>query len=186
MLLQHAIRLFADRGYDGVSTRDLAKAADTTEVSLYRLFQTKENLYVEAVNDVEVRSKQRVAEVVSAAIRDGRGDLRRQISGTVRGWYTSLPQCDARLLQQVLKQVYSCDRKLRKQACAAIAEIIGLVSGQLRAQLSAKESELNADLLIWALFELKILQASAQPSKDEMDKVDTLIEHWLNLILPTK
>ena len=114
IILKHAIELFGDRGYDGVSTRDLAAAAKTVESSIYRLYQSKENLYQVAIKDVGKRAQEGMGQVLLSIARGGQGDPRKQIAETVRGWYDSLLQADARVLQQVLKQVHPYDRKLRE------------------------------------------------------------------------
>ena len=187
IILKHAIELFGDRGYDGVSTRDLAAAAKTVESSIYRLYQSKENLYQVAIKDVGKRAQEGMGQVLLSIARGGQGDPRKQIAETVRGWYDSLLQADARVLQQVLKQVHPYDRKLREQAHGPIAEIIAIVYGQLQAQLKVKDSTgLSTEMLIWALFQLKVMQSSAQPSKEENAKINAVIENWLSLVLPKK
>ncbi|RYD05953.1 hypothetical protein N752_06825 [Desulforamulus aquiferis] len=47
-ILKASIDLFADRGYDAVSVRDIAKAAGVTEAALYKHFNGKEamSLYI--------------------------------------------------------------------------------------------------------------------------------------------
>ncbi len=44
-LLDHATQLFSRKGYDGVSTRDISKAAGTTLPSIAHHFGSKEGLY---------------------------------------------------------------------------------------------------------------------------------------------
>jgi AcrR family transcriptional regulator len=43
-LLQSAIELFAARGYDAVSVRDIAKAAGVSEAAMYKHFKGKEDM----------------------------------------------------------------------------------------------------------------------------------------------
>jgi AcrR family transcriptional regulator len=49
-ILKAALRLFARRGYDGTTTRDLAEAADVAEGTLFRYFSTKKAILVEVVS----------------------------------------------------------------------------------------------------------------------------------------
>lgn len=53
-ILNAASRLFASFGYNGVSTRDIATAAGVNEVTIYRHFPRKRDLYV-AVLDTELQ-----------------------------------------------------------------------------------------------------------------------------------
>lgn len=49
LLLTAARAIFAERGYKGTSTRDIAERAGVTEVMIFRHFGTKANLFQEAV-----------------------------------------------------------------------------------------------------------------------------------------
>lgn len=48
-LIQSALKLFAKRGYAGVSTREIAALAEVNQAAIYYHFGTKEQLYIEAV-----------------------------------------------------------------------------------------------------------------------------------------
>ncbi len=49
LVLQASRELFAERGYDQVSTRDIAVRAGVTHAQVFRHFGTKANLFVDAV-----------------------------------------------------------------------------------------------------------------------------------------
>lgn len=49
MLLESARVLFAERGYAGTSTREIARAASVTEPMIFRHFGFKAKLFEEAV-----------------------------------------------------------------------------------------------------------------------------------------
>jgi AcrR family transcriptional regulator len=51
LLLEAARQIFAERGYRGTSTRDIAERAGVTEVMIFRHFSNKANLFQEAVVD---------------------------------------------------------------------------------------------------------------------------------------
>lgn len=48
-LLDTAVALFADRGYAGATTADLAKAAGVTEPIIYRHFESKKALFIAVI-----------------------------------------------------------------------------------------------------------------------------------------
>jgi AcrR family transcriptional regulator len=59
-IVQAAIRLFADKGFRGTTTRELAEAAGVTEPVLYQHFATKKDLYtaiIESVCNMEQEAK---------------------------------------------------------------------------------------------------------------------------------
>ena len=59
-LIDTAMRLFAEQGFDGTSTREIAEAAGVTEAIIFRHFRTKEDLYWAVLADrVERRGRNR-------------------------------------------------------------------------------------------------------------------------------
>jgi AcrR family transcriptional regulator len=51
-ILEHATRLFAERGYDGTTLQDIADAIGITRPGLYNYINSKEQLLAELVRDV--------------------------------------------------------------------------------------------------------------------------------------
>ena len=51
-ILEHATRLFAQRGYDGTTLQDIADAVGITRPGLYNYINSKEQLLAELVRDV--------------------------------------------------------------------------------------------------------------------------------------
>jgi AcrR family transcriptional regulator len=49
-ILRSATELFANSGYNGVSTRDIATRAEVSEVTIYRHFPRKRDLYLAVLN----------------------------------------------------------------------------------------------------------------------------------------
>lgn len=49
-LLNTALQLFAEKGYEGTSVREIALAAEVTKPTLYYYFKSKEGLYLELAN----------------------------------------------------------------------------------------------------------------------------------------
>jgi AcrR family transcriptional regulator len=56
-----AARLFAEHGYDGVAMRDVARAADVSEQTLYNYFPTKEGLVLDRADEYRERYAAAVA-----------------------------------------------------------------------------------------------------------------------------
>ncbi|MBO9514217.1 MAG: TetR family transcriptional regulator [Variovorax sp.] len=66
-LIDIAIRLFARKGYEGTSLRDIAEEARITKAALYYHFPNKEELYERIV----LASMQNLVDTVSAAMAEG-------------------------------------------------------------------------------------------------------------------
>jgi AcrR family transcriptional regulator len=184
IIIQHATLLFGDKGYDAVTTRDVAASASVTEASIYRLFKSKENLYQITTKEVAERTQEQMGQVLLRIAQAPQTGPRKQIAETIRGWYDALSRADARVLQQVLKQATPHDKKIREQAWAPLNQIVAIMSGlqgQSKARNSAKAA-LSAQLLVWTLFQHKIVQAAPTPSKEESQKIHALIENWIDLV----
>lgn len=66
-LLDAAARVFALHGFDGATTREIAHEAAVNEVTLFRLFQTKENLQAAVLHNVFSRQAEFLAARPKAA-----------------------------------------------------------------------------------------------------------------------
>ena len=75
-LLDAALGLFCCDGYDGVSTRAIAKKAGVNEVTLFRLFKTKENV-LHGVLDREADIRMRIPPAAFEPTDDVVSDLAR-------------------------------------------------------------------------------------------------------------
>jgi AcrR family transcriptional regulator len=59
-LLEIAMKLFSERGFDGTSTREIAQAAGVNEALIFRHFRTKEGLFWAVLSDrIERRGRNR-------------------------------------------------------------------------------------------------------------------------------
>ena len=73
-LLDAAARVFARSGLEGATTREIAREAKVNEVTLFRHFQTKDNLLSEVVRRTFDRQEETfAAPTPSAAVRAGGG-----------------------------------------------------------------------------------------------------------------
>jgi AcrR family transcriptional regulator len=83
-ILARALPLFAERGYEGTTTRDLARALGVTEPVLYRHFPSKRALFLAVLARAEARILGALAAALGAAegararlhaLAEGIGDL---------------------------------------------------------------------------------------------------------------
>ena len=178
-ILEEAIVLFGTRGYQGVTTRDLAKASSTDRGSIYRLFKTKENLYLEALEEVTQRAEEELGRILVGMYAEKKNqDVAYFVEQTARRWYATLPQSSARLLQQVLIG----DHKRRDIAAAPIGRVITTLGAALEQKgkgTEASEAKEGVETLVWHLFQYKVSRPGTLSGKEEMRKVDTIIGNWL-------
>src|SRR3984957_14574093 len=62
-----AIRLFAEKGYEGASTRDIANSAGVNAPALQYYFDSKEGVYIACVEHIVSRVWEMMSEVVGRA-----------------------------------------------------------------------------------------------------------------------
>jgi AcrR family transcriptional regulator len=75
-LIEIAMKLFSEQGFDGTSTRQIADAAGITEAIIFRHFRTKEDLFWAVLSDrIERRGRsRRIREII-----DSEPDLRQML-----------------------------------------------------------------------------------------------------------
>lgn len=81
-LLGSGLELLVARGYLGATARDIARAAGVTEVTMYRHFRSKDELFVEAFSSYK--------EAVLALIPEPSGDVQRDLRVLVDNFYEFL------------------------------------------------------------------------------------------------
>ena len=80
-ILATALQVFAERGFDGARTRDIAEQAGANLGLITYYFQNKETLWREAVSHAFAELQR---ELIAAAAADAGGDERRQLEHLVR------------------------------------------------------------------------------------------------------
>lgn len=57
-ILNFALEVFVEKGYNGATTQDIAKASSISEVTLFRYFSSKHEIYMEAVEPIIINTLQ--------------------------------------------------------------------------------------------------------------------------------
>lgn len=66
-ILSHAAKLFAEKGFDGASLQDVAKAVGISKAAVYHYFPTKQDIYDDIVIDLLSRLRTRVQEKIDGS-----------------------------------------------------------------------------------------------------------------------
>ena len=80
-ILQKALELFSDRGYDATSVREICEAAGITKPTLYHFYGSKEGVYRALVEGALERFRADMAQALS-----GEGTLRDHLSRMARAY----------------------------------------------------------------------------------------------------
>ena len=136
-LVDAALRVFAEGSYDGATTAEIARAAGVSEPILYRHFGSKRDLYVACLDEMWLRLRGAVEEIVAAepdprewpfAMPKAIGKLRGEGIHPNQLWIQALSQAgeDPELRRYVRKHMrevhdFVADLYRRAQAEGAIA-----------------------------------------------------------------
>jgi AcrR family transcriptional regulator len=164
VLIAAARRLFTERGYDGVGTEEIVRAAGVTRGALYHHFGGKADLLEAVYEKLEAESTERVARVVLGS------ELESPLEAMKAGIEAFLDECAEPELQRIALHDAPAVLGWDRWREIAAANGLGLIEASLTAAIEAGEiRELPvkpmAHLLLGALDEAAMLVArSAEPA----------------------
>jgi AcrR family transcriptional regulator len=139
-LLEAATRIFARDGLDGATTRAIAREAGVNEVTLFRLFRTKERL-LQAVVQRNFGPAQPTPAVATG--HDLRADLRAHARGYEQRLQENLP-----LIRAMLGEIHRHGEQERQVYQAIFAPLRAALTARLEAARSSGELHRDADTAI--------------------------------------
>jgi len=83
VILTVALKLFSERGYDGVGIRDIAKEIGIRESALYKHYSGKQDIFDSILKDIEHRYQEEVSTFIPPEsmvnILSGKSDVREEL-----------------------------------------------------------------------------------------------------------
>ena len=179
-VLDAARSLFAERGYEPATIRDIAKGAGMSTGAVFANFQDKAELF-EAVLTEDMT---RLAEVVEAAAPEGEPVRQRLVSALSAGYHSSLDQLP--LFQAIVARSWFQPLAAEMRARAATKNLLLAISNILQDAVAKGELSKNADSrllveLIWDAYLSNYRRAAydewdAQALSDHMGKqIDVIL-----------
>ncbi len=178
-ILETAIKLFGTYGFHGVTTRDLAKAADVMEGSIYTWFKSKDLLYKKAVATVIEQVNLEFHRFVVTMLEKSNDSDLKKLQDALRTWYRSIPEPAARLLMQVIVS----DNKLNKAVREPLTELTNLIADGLDRQRKAprkSNSQAAARTLLRALVWAKVENDNATSAEHDMNET---LQWWIPAVV---
>jgi len=180
-ILETAIELFADYGYFGTTIRDVAKKADVTAMTIYRLYNSKDGLFEVALSTVIQQSLDQAHFLLAIFQNKEKQNSQDFIIHSVRQWYDSLPQRPARLMMYAY---LSHEEKWREMAYSRLEEIVKVLAGTLEEAIDKKvkprpKTAVAARTLIMALFQFKITRPKMKSAREEKAAIEDILHQWL-------
>jgi AcrR family transcriptional regulator len=160
-LIAAARRLFTERGYDGVGTEEIVRAAGVTRGALYHHFGGKAELLEAVYERLEAESTERVARVVLGS------ELESPLEAMRAGIEAFLDECAEPELQRIALHDAPAVLGWDRWREIAAANGLGLIEASLSAAIEAGEIRQlpvrpTAHLLLGALDEAAMLVARSE------------------------
>jgi AcrR family transcriptional regulator len=180
LILDTAIDAFANHGYSGVGIRDIAAAANVTPGSIFRLFESKESLFEEALKSVVYRSL--APGEFQRLLQEENEGFSLSVERALRRWYSSLSPQSARLLMYA---ALSDNAEWREMASTHAGEIAGILAQSIRKEVrKSKVRDVDAlaasRTLILALFNLRSTHSLLNTGEKEREAVGKMIQQWIH------
>jgi AcrR family transcriptional regulator len=150
-LLDAARRLFAEHGYSGVSTTEIARAAGVTHGSIHAHFHSKPGLLFELIAESNQQQQQQQAEAAFALGGDCRTRLR-----AILDVYLKHDLADLELLGVMQgyswRWPYDLERRNQRQLAEALGPLRKVID--LAAETGELRKDVDADRLVRIVFAL--------------------------------
>jgi AcrR family transcriptional regulator len=182
-LIAAARRLFTERGYDGVATEEIVRAAGVTRGALYHHFGGKAQLLEAAYEQLEAESTERVARIVLGS------ELESPLAAMRAGIEAFLDECAEPELRRIALHDAPAVLGWERWREIGAANGLGLIEASLNAAIEAGELRQvpvkpTAHLLLGALDEAAMLVARSEDSASRAEVTAVLLVLLDSLALP--
>jgi len=182
-IVQAAIHVFAEKGFRGATTRDLAAALGVTEPVLYQHFETKNDLYSAIIETKSQQGQQQGAELLSLQESGDDRTFFRFVGNLLLERYEEDPDFMRLLLFSALERHELADLFFERQVQGFFTVVAGYIQRRIEAgaframdpQTAARgfTGMLSYHGLVRLLFGNRIAQ------RDRAEVVDEMVESFL-------
>lgn len=186
-IVEAGIEVFSQEGYFGAGTLQIAAKAGVAESTIFRKFETKEDLYRECLRTALSRSLD-PAQFQALVFKDaGEAGFSDAVLAGVKRWYARLSAPTARL---ILYTSLSNSQEWRALGCERTDRIIGILAERIERNArdrrgTRRNPRLNAEAaatsLIATLLYLKSIRSGARDRDPQL--VETVVRQWLHGVL---
>jgi AcrR family transcriptional regulator len=178
-ILETSAKLFGEKGYKGVSIRDIAQACGMTNAALYYHFKNKDDLYLAVLQDTH----ERAVAALDAAARSG-GSLRSRLKQLVSCYFeVMLAQRQSfQMLWRDLKHVDDARAsKLYADMRAGFMRPISslIETAQSKGEMIGGDAKLYARLLHGMMIALTFEGRQNSKARVSADQIDALVKVFL-------
>jgi AcrR family transcriptional regulator len=189
-LLTVAMKLFAERGFDGTSTREIAEAAGINEALIFRHFASKEELYSAVVADVVASSSSRrnLREWLSSDLDD------RSVITGVAARLLDRTSDDAALTRLMLFSAlrrHECSNQVFRSYIADVYRLLEdfirarVESGRFRAVDPTVAARAFLGAIVYQFLDAELFAATGTHEIDTESVAEEIAEMWLEGVSAT-
>ena len=187
-ILEAALTLFAENGYDGTSVEEIAKSVGIKAPSLYKHYKGKEDLLNALIDAAEVRYEETFgSEQNIGKIPDSREEFIGTTMGRVRFTIQDpiIKKVRIFLVQEQFRNDRLAEITTRHQTDGIRKMFAGILAGMMAAGLVVKDDPDLLALELTAPASLLIAKADRQPQceEDVLQTIEKHIRHFCNVYM---
>lgn len=182
-VLESGIEIFAQDGPFAAGTAEIAKKAAVAESTIFRRFDTKENLFHQCFHTVMSRSldPSQFRSLLFEKADEKRG-FAHAVTTAVKRWYASMPVAAARL---VLFTTLSSSSQLRIMGSQQINQIIAILAERVLVEGSKRRTrDLDANAAAASLISSLLYLKSTSGKERDQRTAETFIRQWIFGLFP--
>ena len=187
-ILEAALTLFAENGYDGTSVEEIAKSVGIKAPSLYKHYKGKEDILNALIDAAEVRYEETFgSEQNIGKIPESREEFIRTTMGRVRFTIQDpiIKKVRIFLVQEQFRNDRLAEITTRHQTDGIRKMFAGILAGMMAAGLVMKDDPDLLALELTAPASLLIAKADRQPQceEDVLQTIEKHIRHFCNVYM---
>ena len=179
-IIEAAYTLFSEKGYHGTTTREIAKAASVSEVTLFRKFGNKERLFKEVLN-----SKSIIPDLLDAVKKIEQSNLEDVLFSLAKKFYNTLVS-KKKFIVITFSEINKYSEKIIDIYEKFITQIDELF---VKILLKYKDDNTNSDLKTIAMafrgmiFDLFLTNEIFLRKNIEKTKINNILSSYVKIIL---
>jgi len=187
--MQAAISLFANGGYYKTGTREIARVADVSEVTLFRHFESKEDVFLSALRSSYATVAQRLVHFQRDVFPPSAKETLQRVIRLLLDVIAYSPE----VLQLSSVALFEMRGEARQECLTQLSPMITAIEMYLNAHMeSGKFRRLNSSIATRALILTAIAQGNSlnpfesyKPGQAwEREQVDKLAAFWTKVLVP--
>lgn len=176
-IIQAAVKLFAERGIEGTTTREIALLSKTAEGTLFRHFESKEDLAWQIYRE-NLMTFMEALEADIARRSSARAKLRAMVERCYTLYENNPTVCSFLLLSE-----HSAARRMSRDCRTPILVLIEIIeAGRESGELGPLDPTFSAALAFGAILRVPIFKVYGRLSCDLREKVDTVTTAVWNML----